>query len=221
MKQIKTNEKNNKLIIDLTPKLLAGSRGYPKKFGRYSCSQLFKMLEHSKIPWGIPPEKYFDVEEPDLEGALRMINGVQQHELVQKYLDQSKNEIKFEYFYYGDGDPRNGTTQYIEEQGGMPIVIKPIFTLVGKVDHLPEDSVWEIKTSSAAFTKSKDYHDHQAKLYCVICDRPKAYILQPLVQDGRFVLKEIGQVERDDEWFAGEMRRLVNYHERLAIIHNK
>ena len=203
------------LIIDLTPKFMEGARSYPKKLGRYSCSQLHKMLEAARLPWGLPPEKYFEPEEITFEGAMRMIKGVQAHDLVQKYLDPSKVEKKFEYYYYGDGDYRNGTVKATDEEGNLE---EPIFTVVGKVDYLPEDCVWEIKSSETEFTKSKDYHDHQAKLYCTICERPKAIILQPLEDDSRFFLKQIGEVIRDDEWFEAEMRRLHNYHQRLEII---
>lgn len=218
MPKRKLNPKE-KLIVDLTDKLLADARGYPKKLGRYSCSQLFKMLEAGKLPWGLPAAKFFEIEEATLDGALRMINGTQNHELVQKYLPKERNELKFEYYYYGDGDPRNFSRVVPDYPAkAPPLAEQPIFTLVGKVDHLPDDSVWEIKSSDTIFSTSKDYHDHQAKLYCTICDRPKAYILQPLVEGNRFILKEIGQVERDDEWFAGEMRRLNNYHERVKLL---
>ncbi len=190
--------KNDPLIIDLTPKVLEASRGYPKKFGRYSCSMLYNMLEASKIPWGIPPAKYFDIEDIDFSSAMRMIKGIQTHELVQKYLPKERNEIKFEYDYIVDGEKK--------------------FTVVGKVDHLPDDSVWEFKTSENIFAKSKDYHDHQAKLYCTICNRPEAFIFQPLETDNSLILKEIGHVLRDDAWFESEMKRLLNYHERLALL---
>ena len=190
-----------KMIIDLTPSLLDNARGYPKKLGRYSCSQIFKMLEASKLPWGLPVEKYFEIEEPTLEGALRMYNGVQTHELVQKLLGSpEKNEVKFEYEYCPEGSE------------------KPIFVVVGKVDRLEDDSVFEFKSSDKEFTKAKDYHEHQAKLYCTICDRPTAHIFQPIVKDNHFILREIGTVTRDDDWFAGEMRRLLNYHQRLELL---
>ena len=188
-------KKLNPLVIDLTDKFLSAAKSYPRKLGRYSCSQIYRMLEAGKIPWGLPASKYFEPEPVDFDGALRMINGVQTHDLVQKYLPADKNEVKFEYEYKVGDETK--------------------FVLVGKVDHLPDDSVWEIKSSEKEMSSSKEYQDHQARLYCTICDRPIAYILQPLIKNDRFILKEIGRVERDDEWFQSEMLRLLNYHERL------
>ncbi len=220
--QSKKSAPQTKLIVDLTPKLLEGAKGYPKKLGRYSASALYKMLESANLPWGLKPQNYFDIEEATFEGAMRMINGVQAHELVQRYLDPSKNEIKYEYYYYGDKDPRNFARTVPKYPLKAPALegdlADYLFVVVGQVDHLPDDAVWEFKSSDKKFTSSKDYHDHQAKLYCTICDRPEAVIFQPLVTDNSFILNEIGRVQRDDEWFASEMRRLHNYHQRLELI---
>jgi hypothetical protein len=207
------------LIIDLTEKFLEDSKGYQQKLGRYSSSSIYKMLNHAFLPWGTPPTKYFDIEEPTIVGAMRMKQGTQSHELVQKYLPQNRNEIKFEYAYYGDGDPRN-CSKIVPPYPAKaePLAEEPIFIVVGKVDHLHDDYVIEIKTSTDVFKASKDYHDLQSKLYCTICERPSTYIVQPLVSSNRLVLKEIGVVDRDDEWFASEMRKLNNYHERLVLI---
>lgn len=198
MKKIKVDQ-SDKLVIDLTPAILAGARSYPKKLGRYSASMIYKMLEAGNLPWGLPPDKYFDIEEPDLDGALRMINGIQNHELAQKYMPNTgRNEIKFEYEHKVDGVTR--------------------FVVVGKVDRLEDEYVGEIKSSDTIFTSAKDYHIHQAKLYATMAERPFSVVFQPLIEGNKFILKEIGRVERDDEWFAQEMARLLNYHERLELI---
>lgn len=167
--------------------------GRKRKLGRYSASEIYKMITPG-LPWGMPVAKYFDVEDITPEGAMRMINGIINHEQVQKHLDQNKCEIKKEYDYNGE------------------------FTLVGKADYLPDtDTVWEIKTSDTAMAKSKPWHDHQCKLYCTMFGRSKGYILQPVIEDNHLILKEIGFVERDDEWFEQEMQKLLNYHERLKV----
>lgn len=157
------------------------------------------MLNHGVIPWGLNPEDYFKIEDPDFASAMRMKNGIMYHELVQAYLDSSKCEIKKEYYY----EP---------------------FVVVGKVDFLHDDYVVEIKTSETMMKKSKAWHDHQAKLYCTMFDRPFGVIMQPTItqdkegKDAGLVLQEIGRVERDDEWFDLEMQKLKNYHERLVLI---
>ena len=145
--------KSDKIIIDLTPQFMAGSKSWPKKLGRYSVSSLHSMLDGVSLPWGLPVNKYFELEEITFEAAMRMKNGVMNHEFVQKYLPQAGVEKKFEYFYYGDGDERNGTTQAHDENGNA---IEPIFVVVAKVDFIEEDSVWEIKSSDKVFTSAKD-----------------------------------------------------------------
>ena len=219
---MKSDPKEKELIVDLTPKVLEGAKGYPKKLGRYSCSQLYKMLESANLPWGLKPKDYFDIEEVNFTSAMRMVNGIQAHELIQRYLDPAKNEIKYEYYYYGDQDPRNFSRIVPKYPNKAPALEGDLadflFVVVGQIDHLPDDAVWEFKSSENKMSSSKDYQDHQAKLYCTICDRPKAIIFQPLITSDRFFLNKIGEVSRDDEWFAGEMRKLLNYHQRLELI---
>jgi hypothetical protein len=174
------------------------------------------MLEGSKLPWGLTVNKYFDIEDISFESAMRMNKGTRAHEFVQKFLDPSKCERKFEYHYYGPQDPRNGTACFVNSISGERI--EPIFILVGKVDYLTDDSAWEIKSSENVFTSAKDYHTYQAALYCILADKPKAYILQPLETDTRLILAQVGDViPRDDEWFNGEMVKLHAYHDRLAL----
>lgn len=218
---MKPNPENSetKIVIDLTPKFMEGAKAWPNKLGRYSCSKLHSMLEGAFLPWGVPANKYFELEEISFESAMRMRNGVQAHNFVQQYLDPSKVERKFEYHYYGANDPRNGTAPFKDEEGN---IVSPIFIVVGKIDYLPDDSAWEIKSSEKVFKDAADYHVYQAKLYCTIADRPKAYIFQPLVEGSRFILKQVGDViQRDDEWFAGQMLKLNAYHERLVLIQNQ
>lgn len=212
---MKTNPAEKKLIIDLTSKFMEGAKGWPRKLGRYSCSSLHSMLEGSKLPWGLPVNKYFDIEDISFESAMRMNKGTRAHEFIQKFLDPTRCERKFEYHYYGFQDPRNGTKCFVDEEGNR---VEPIFILVGKIDYLPDDSAWEIKSSEQTFTSAKDYHIYQAKLYCNLADRPKAYLLQPLELPDRLILAQVGDViPRDDEWFEGEMVKLHSYHDRLAL----
>jgi len=213
----KTNE--TKLVIDLTPKFMEGVKSWPNKLGRYSCSKLHSMLEGAFLPWGVPAGKYFDLEDISFESAMRMRDGVQAHNFVQQYLDPSKVERKFEYHYYGAGDPRNGVTPAKDEEGN---IVSPIFIVVGKIDYLEDDAAWEIKSSENVFKDAKDYHVYQARLYCALADKSKAYILQPLIEGSRFILKQVGDViERDDKWFDSQMLKLNAYHERLVLIQNQ
>lgn len=215
------SEKSEPLVIDLTPKLLASMGGRQRKLGRYSASEIYKMITPG-LPWGMPVGKFFDVEEITPENALRMSNGIMYHEMVQKHLDEKRNEIKREYYYYGPGDPRNFSRVIPPYPAKAPkLAEEPMFTLVGKADHVPEDdSVWEIKTSDTVMTKSKPWQDHQAKLYCTMFEKSVGYVLQPLIDGNKLVLKEVGRVKRDDEWFAKEMAKLQNYHERLILMKN-
>jgi len=213
---METNENEKRVVIDLTEKFMATQAGWPSKLGRYSCSKIHSMLEGSKLPWGCPVNKYFTIEEPNFTSAMRMSKGTRAHEFVQKFLDPSKCERKYIYNYYGHKDPRNGTTPAQDENG---VIVAPIFVVVAKVDYIPDDSVWEIKSSDDVFSKPKDYHTYQAKLYTSICDRPLAMIFQPLETEERFFLAQVGEsIPRDDEWFDGEMQKLHAYHQRLELL---
>lgn len=186
-------------VTTMERKIASGAlhiKGRKRKLGRYSASEIYKMITPG-LPWGLPAAKYFDIEDTNEESAFRMLKGIINHEQVQRFLASEKNEVKKEYTY----GP---------------------FTLVGKADHLPdEDTVWEIKTSEKAMAKSKPWQDHQTKLYCSMFERSKGYILQPIVEDGHLILKEVGCVERDDVWFEQEMQKLLNYHERLEMLDNE
>lgn len=184
------------------------TRTYPRKLGRYSASDLYKMLESANIPWGLKPEDFFKLEAVNFEGAYRMRNGVIYHELVQEFLTDCDNEVKKEYEYKTSG----------------PLGVEEThFVVVAKADSLPRDrdEVWEIKTSEGVIARAKPWQEHQAKLYCSIFGRSLARILQPVVDRNRLILREVGLVNRDDEWFAQEMRRLHNYHERLVLLNSQ
>jgi len=218
------SEKSELPTIDLTPYMLEGMVERKRKLGRYSASEIYKMITPG-LPWGLSASKFFEQETITPEAAMRMMSGIITHEQVQRFLDPEKNENKMEVFYKGSGDYfRVFNRKHEEELTGEQEneKVKSRFTLVGRADHLPdEDCVWEIKTSDKPMSKSKPWHNHQVKLYCTMFERSKGYVLQPIMESDRLVLKTVGMVERDDEWFEREMVKLLNYHERLEMLVNE
>ena len=93
--------------------------------------------------------------------------------------------------------------------------------LVGKSDYLPPektDHVYEFKTSSKLMAKSKPWHDHQSKLYCSMFEKAHGIVYQPVQNKDGIYLKYLGSVERDDQWFEGELKKLYAFHERVEAL---
>jgi hypothetical protein len=91
---------------------------------------------------------------------------------------------------------------------------------VAKADYLPPDKpdeVWELKTSKSLLDKAKPWHEHQAKLYATIFEKDYGVVYQPFERDGLF-LKCLGRVKRDDEWFKGELEKLLEFHKKIEEI---
>lgn len=181
--------------IDLTPLLKKRFAPYPRTIGRFSVSDIWAICNKNR--YGEPyksPEEWLHQPEPDLEGMLRMYNGIIQHEQIQFMLDKERCEVKKEYPYKG-------------------------LMIVAKADYLPpiEEDVngWEFKTSDKVLEKSKTWHNWQAKIYCTLYERPAWSLLQPIISNGKLVLREVGTVKRDDEWVFKQFDKLLDFHEEI------
>lgn len=175
--------------IDLTPDLTKRYKPYPRKIGRYSASEAWSIINGFTTP-----EKWLNPEPPDFKGMMNMWNGIQGHESVQGLLDKAKCEQK-QVFEYGE------------------------IQLVGKADYLPNaQEVWEFKTSLEAMTSAKPWHIHQVKLYCTMFKRPVGLVLQPVTTKDKFLLRELGRVNRDDDWFQEQLDKLVAFHEQVKAL---
>lgn len=178
--------------LDLTPLLTKRFAPYPRTLGRYSVSDIWAILSRN---W--KGERYKSAHEwlhqspPDLEGMLRMYNGIIQHEQVQGMLAKEKCEVK-------------------------KVLPYKNLSIVAKADYLPDDPEgWEFKTSAEPLDKSKKWHDWQGRFYCTMFDRPVWAILQPVIKDSKLMLREIGRVERDDEWVYERLEELLEFHEEV------
>lgn len=174
--------------IDLTKYIIARSKSYPRKRGRYSASEVFAILKG----W-TKPEDFLKPKQFDIESMLKMWRGNVAHDHIQKLLE------------------KEGVAEEKREVRYKDIV------LVGKADFLPNDAseVWEFKTSDVAMPKSKEWHDHQARLYTTMFARDKAIVLQPLQTKETLYLKALSEVTRDDDWFKEQMKKLYEFH--LAV----
>ena len=174
--------------IDLTQKLRQKMSSRPRVRGRYNSSELYFINNGSTTP-----EQWLKRPEKSIKEILMMWNGIGMHNQIQDIMGKEYSESKKEFVY------------------------KDI-VLVGQVDFLPPDKldeVWEIKTSEKTMEKAKPWHSVQTKLYCTMFNKGIGKIYQPVRNEEGIYLKHLGTVERNDQWFEGEIEKLYQFHERL------
>lgn len=180
--------------LDLTPLLMEKLGKKYRKIGRYSVSDLYAM----QAGW-LTPELYLHPEPVNFIGLMRMLSGIVMHEKIQMLYKKECCEVKVVYDY------------------------KDI-TLVAKCDYLPpEDSpemneIYDFKTSETIMDKMKPWAKHQIKMYCTLFKREIGRIYQPLIINEKFILKDLGSVERDDEWFEQQCEKLYLFHQRVVAL---
>lgn len=180
--------------VDITQMLHDKLGKKVRKVGRYNCSDLYAI----KAGW-LTPEKFLDGEEVDFTGLMRMLSGIITHEKIQMLLEKDACEVKCEYPY------------------------KDI-VLVGKADYLPPeyaDEVWDFKTSEKIMTKAKPWGLAQIRAYCSMFKKDKGRIYQPVISDGKIILRDRGGVERDDKWFQEELENLYKFHLEVVKLKEK
>ena len=168
--------------FDLTDSLLRNYQGRPKTIGRYSVSDVWAIEKGY-----LTVEKFLKGEENDFGSCFRMWQGRAKHTQAQELLEGYEMETKKEY-------PHNE------------------WTLVGKVDAINAEHILEIKTAEKVLDKPKAWHEYQGKLYCTMFERDICYIVQPIVKGERVILKTLGEVKRDDEWFNKKLTIIDIFH---------
>lgn len=178
--------------VDITDKLIDKFGTKYLKIGRYSVSAIYAI----KQGW-TKPEDFFNAPKNDMAGILRMYSGTLNHNFIEGLLPKDKCEIKKEYVYKD-------------------------MVLVGKCDYLPNDEeVWDFKTSDTIMDKSKPWQVHQIRMYCTMFERATGSLFQPIIKDGRVVLKHLSTTKRDDEWFKKEVEELYEFHKLLLSMKAK
>lgn len=175
-------------MIDLTPALKEVVPNPERVFGRYYVSDLYA-ITHGLLT----PENFSIPRQLSISERFAMWQGGWKHRQTQELLEIMgfAVEVKKELAHKD-------------------------FELVGKVDALDDKQVIEIKTSAMVFSKAKEWHNYQTKVYCSLFDRPKGLICQPVVKDRKIYLKVIGQVRQDDRWFNEQLKKLALFHEKLV-----
>ena len=130
--------------------------------------------------WGIL--NGYPQTDPGLEDILRMYDGTAKHKFLEQFAT-GQTEVRKE---IDCGD----------------------FKIVGKADELTDDYVIEYKTSTKVYDKPKAWHTWQVKFYLTMFEREKGIIYQPIVKDGRFILKCLGTTRRDDAWVEDKINKL-------------
>ena len=178
--------------IDLTQRFKNKMAPYKRTIGRYNSSELYFINEGLLSPedWLNPPEK-------SLKEMFTMWDGIGSHTQLEDLLGTKNSEIKKVTVYRG-------------------------ISLVAKVDFLPPglDEVWEFKSSKRKMSEMKEWHAHQVKLYCSIFEKEKGIVYQPVRNDDGIYLKNLGSVDRDDQWFREEFEKLFKFHLKVISLTN-
>ena len=179
--------------IDLSKKLLKSinNDGHPKKLHRYSCSNIYALLQG----WE-KPETYLEPKTFDFLNAYRMWQGKWKHQQVQSLMPEYEQEIKV-----------------VKEVGNL--------TIVGMADLINDEEVIEIKTSEKLHTKAKAWHTHQLKLYLTLFERPTGRVMQPVKTEDGLILKELGTYKRSDSWFEGQVEKLGVIDKKITEYYDK
>lgn len=180
--------------IDLTDKLSNKLGKKYRKVGRYSVSDMYAI----KAGW-LTPELFLHPEPVDFVGLMRMMSGIIMHEKIQMLYSKDDCEIK-KIFKYKD------------------------IEIVGKCDYLPpmpSDEIWDFKSSEKIMDKMKPWAKDQIKCYCTMFEREWGVIYQPVIKNARFILKDLGRVQRDDLWFTKRCEELYSFHERVVELAKK
>lgn len=182
--------------INLTQKLRQKMASRSRIRGRYSASEIYA-INYGFREGKLTPEQWMRSPERSTKELLTMWSGTGMHNQIQGLL---------------------GGRDYKEEKVEFPY--KDII-IVAKADFMPShlpDEVWEFKTSEKLMKKAKPWAEHQVKLYTTMFKKKKGTIYQPVQDDDGIYLKDLGSVERDDEWFENEMRMLYDFHLRVEEV---
>lgn len=176
--------------VDLTNKLLMSLSSRPRIRKRYNASEIYAITHGWTTPeqWMSPPPR-------EVKDVLLMWNGMGAHHQIQTLL---------------------GGRYYKEEK--VEFNLDGGISLIAKADFLPADKpneVWEFKTTDSVMDKAKPWAEYQVKLYCSLFNRPEGVVYQPVQSEKGLFLKFLGRVNRDDEWFKGEMQKLKEFDEKV------
>jgi hypothetical protein len=175
--------------FNLKPLLAEKYVDKPGVIGRYSVSAVWGILNGYTTP-----EEYIKGKKIDYESAFRMWEGTAKHGQVQSLFEGN---------------------EYYEIEKKIEYLTEYNWTLVGKADLLDRESVIELKTSTSEMDKAKKWAEFQCKLYCTMFERPKGIICQPVKNGKELYLKSLGEVERNDKWFATQLAKLNEFHNQL------
>ena len=156
--------------------------------GRYFLSELWGVTHNYK-----KPEDFF---KPKAE-TPEMLRGTALHLLCQERLKKLGYEV----------EPKREVS--IGE-----------VTIVGRADAVKDtrEHGLEIKTSGKweIMYKAKPWAIFQAKCEAALFEIPVFYVVQPILTiDGRFILKAIGEAERDDIWFTKVCEKVEAFHQKV------
>lgn len=175
-------------MINLTYALVRLYKNTKRKIGKYYVSDLWA-IENGYLS----PATYTLIEPTTKKDAYNKWSGKWKHLMVQELLQDIgfKTEVRREF------------------------KIRKDILLVGRVDAMNNKYIYEIKTSDEVMFKAKDWHIHQLKCYLSMFGVEKGYIVQPIIKNNSLLLKTIGIVKMDNEWFEQRLAILTKFHEEV------
>lgn len=190
------------MIIDLTSKLKGEKR--VRKLNRFSCSEMYYLLQG----W-TTLDDYVNGKEKTVQDYYTMAMGTAKHQMIQEWLkDEYQVEVKKELTFGEIEIVGVADLLHLEPLKDVPTLQKPDYGI-------------EIKTSTRLKEKSSGAHDFQAKMYCSIFDVPYFIIMQPVLKDGKCILKEIGRVKKSDIFFNNQIKKLTELYQQLKTQYAK
>jgi hypothetical protein len=178
--------------IDLTPKLIGEQR--ERKLNRFSCSEIFYLLKG----W-TSIEDYVNRKLPTAQEAHTMLMGSLKHKWIQEQLkDQYQMEIKKELTFGEIEIVGVADMLHLEPMGAEAKLLKP-------------DYGFEIKTGKLR-TKASASQEYQARMYCSLFEVPFFYVVQPVINNGKLILKQLAVVRRSDIFFNNQIKKLTEFY---------
>ena len=137
---------------------------------------------------------------------------------VQEYIE-GKRFTAFEVWRMGLGSKKHDLVQeLIKDLYDLEVkmeVKEGEIEIVGKADLVAKNKshVMEIKTSETLYEKAKSWHVYQLQWYLYLLNIPIGYVVQPATKNGRYYLKQIGEVKRPTKvWYNNQLIKINDFY---------
>lgn len=132
------------------------------------------------------PEEWLKPKQKDIEGLVKILSLQGMHDKVVGLIKGDFKEEKAESVYEG-------------------------ITLVGRCDllNVEKSEVWSLQVDAGEI---KPWTEYQLRLYCSMFSRDVGLLYQPVSDKNGLYLKNLLKVEKDDDWFGEQVKKLYTFH---------